>query len=175
MTRPHYGPFVPSPAQSKIAGATPREHAQTRLKSPRAHDLFGAWERLAVEPFRGITTDGHAQSGLFRLEPAQAPVAPMIEAVRALLARLSPAQHAHTCFPVDSEQWRRWQNTELYVEDYGLRLDEVAENIQAAAMEILRASLSAKGYETSRAVMRLNRFLGDLVGGPAVLGEWAYI
>ena len=23
--------------------------------------------------------------------------------------------------------------------------------------------------------MRLNRFLGDLVGGPAVLGEWSYI
>jgi hypothetical protein len=41
-------------------------------------------------------------------------------------------------------------------------------------MDVLRASLSAQGYETSRAVMRLNRFLGDLVGGPTVLGEWAY-
>jgi hypothetical protein len=174
MTRPHYGPFVPSPGQTKIAGATPREHAQARLKNPRAHDLFGAWEKLAAEPFHGITTDGHAQPGLFPLEPAQAPVTPMIEAVHALLARLSAEQRARTCFPVDSEQWRRWQNTELYVEDYGLRLDEVAEDIQAAVMEVLRASLSAKGYETSRAVMRLNRFLGDLVGGPAVLGEWAY-
>src|SRR5262249_15707750 len=64
MSRPHYGPFVPSPAQSKIAGATPREHAQTRLKSPRAHDLFGAWEKSAAEPFRGITTHGHTQPGL---------------------------------------------------------------------------------------------------------------
>jgi hypothetical protein len=41
-------------------------------------------------------------------------------------------------------------------------------------MEVLRASLSANGYATSRAVMRLNRFLGDLVGSPAVLGEWSY-
>jgi hypothetical protein len=57
MTRPHYGPFVPSPGQTKIAGATPREHAQARLKNPRAHDLFGAWEKLAAEPFHGITTD----------------------------------------------------------------------------------------------------------------------
>jgi hypothetical protein len=42
-------------------------------------------------------------------------------------------------------------------------------------MAVLRASLSHKGYEMSRSVMKLNRFLGDLVGGPAVLGEWAYI
>src|SRR5436190_11772952 len=143
MSRVDYHPFVPPPGQSKIAGATPREHAQTRLKSPRAHDLFGTWEKLAAEPFRGITTDGHAQPGLFRLEPAQAPMALMIEAMRALLARLSPDQRAHTCFPVHSEQWRRWQNTELYVEDYGLRLDEVTEDIQAAVMEVLRASVSA--------------------------------
>ena len=42
-------------------------------------------------------------------------------------------------------------------------------------MAVLRASLSQRGYETSRSVMRLNRFLGDLVGGPAILGEWSYI
>ena len=42
-------------------------------------------------------------------------------------------------------------------------------------MAVLRASLSRKGYELSRDVMRLNRFLGDLVGGPDVLGEWSYI
>ena len=41
-------------------------------------------------------------------------------------------------------------------------------------MAVLQASLSAKGFEVSRSVMKLNRFLGDLVGGPEVLGEWAY-
>ena len=174
MSRPHYGPFLPPPGESKIAGATPREHAQARLKSPRAQDLFGTWAKLAAEPFRGITTDGRVQPGLFRLEPADAPVTQMVEAARALTARLTPDQRARACFAAHSEQWWRWQNTELYVEDYGLRLDEVPDAVQAAAMEVLRASLSAQGYATSRAVMRLNRFLGDLVGGPAVLGEWAY-
>jgi hypothetical protein len=77
--------------------------------------------------------------------------------------------------PVGSERWRSWQNTELYVEDYGLRLDEEPDRVREAVMEVLRASLSARGYETSRDVMRLNRFLGDLVGCPAVLGEWSYI
>ena len=99
----------------------------------------------------------------------------MIDAVAALLARLTPAQRAAMSFPVDSEQWRHWQNTELYVENYGLRLDEVrGRTCATASWRVLRASLSPKGYEISRDVMRLNRFLGDLVGGPAVLGEWSY-
>ena len=78
-------------------------------------------------------------------------------------------------FPVASSQWRHWQNTELYVETYGLRLDEVSDAVREAAMAVLRASLSPKGYAVSRDVMRLNRFLGDLLGSPAVLGEWSYI
>ena len=42
-------------------------------------------------------------------------------------------------------------------------------------MAVLRASMSPNGYELSRDVMQLNRFLGDIVGGPAVMGEWSYI
>jgi hypothetical protein len=175
MSRVDYHPFVPPPGQSKIAGATPRAHAHERLKSPRAGDLFGTWAKLAAAPFKGITTDGNALPGLFTPQPADAPVLQMVDAVGALLAQLTPEQRQAMSFPVDSEKWRQWQNTELYVENYGLRLDEVPEGAREAVMAVLRASLSKKGYENSRAVMRLNRFLGDLVGGPEVLGEWAYI
>ena len=175
MSRVDYRPFIPRADQSKIAGATPRAHAQTRLKSPRAGDLFGTWAKLAAEPFKGITTDGNVVPGLFSLQPADAPVAQMIDAVRSLLAQLSPEQRHAMSFPADSDKWWQWQNTELYVENYGLRLDEVPEGVREAVMTVLRASLSQQGYETSRAVMQLNRFLGDLVGGPEVLGEWAYI
>ena len=42
-------------------------------------------------------------------------------------------------------------------------------------MAVLRASMSPHGYELSRDVMKLNRFLGDIVHGPAVMGEWSYI
>jgi hypothetical protein len=174
MSRPDFRPFVPAPGQSRIAGATPREHTQARLQSPRAQELFGGWAELAKAPFTGITTDGHVMPDLFSLQPSGAPTSAMIAAVEAVLACVSPAQRAAMSLPVDSALWQGWQNTELYVEDYGLRLDEVADSVREAVMEVLRASLSAKGYETSRAVMRLNRFLGDLVGSPAVLGEWSY-
>jgi Protein of unknown function (DUF3500) len=175
MSRVDYRPFIPPLGQSKIAGATPRAHAQARLKSPRAGDLFGTWAKLAAEPFKGVTTDGNVIPGLFALQSADAPVGAMLDAAGALTAQLSPAQRQAMSFPLDSDKWWQWQNTELYVEDYGLRLDEVPDGVREAVMGVLRASLSEKGYQDSRAVMRLNRFLGDLVGGPQVLGEWSYI
>lgn len=169
-----YRAFVPEPGKSRIAGQTPRDHAQARLKSPRAQELFAAWEGLAKAPFKGITTDGHVTPGLFTREDAGAPVAGMVAAAAAFLARVPPAQRASICFPVDSRVWQQWQNTEILVERYGLRLDETTAEVREAVLDVLRASLSAKGFENSRAVMRLNQFLGDLVGGPKVLGEWCY-
>jgi hypothetical protein len=170
-----YHPFVPQPPGSKIAGPAPREHAQARIKSPRAQGLFANWDRLFHEPFRGITASGQVIPDLYATRAEDAPTLAMIEAANALLASMTPEQKKRSCFPVDSPQWRHWQNTELYVEDYGLRLDEVGEPLREAVMAVLRASMSTHGYELSRDVMKLNGFLGDIVGGPAVLGEWSYI
>jgi hypothetical protein len=174
MIADDYHPFVP-PLGSKIAGPTAREHAQTRTKSPRAQGLFANWKRMFEEPFRGITTSGQVIPDLYVPGPEGAPTLAMIEAVNALVARMSPEQRKASCFPVDSPQWRNWQNTELYVESHGLRLDEVDEPLREAAMAVLGASMSPHGYQLSRDVMRLNAFLGDIVGGPAILGEWSYI
>lgn len=170
-----YRPFLPPPGASKIAGPTPREHTEARTKNnPRAQGLLSNWERLLNGPFRGITTDGNVIPDLFAPRPEGAPTLAMIEAVNALLAAMSPEQKKRSSFPVGSNHWRRWQNTELYLEDYGLRLDEVGEPLRNSVLAVLRAGMSAHGYELSRNVMRLNRFLGDLVGGPAVLGEWSF-
>ena len=175
MSMPDFRPFVPGPSQSKIAGPTARAHAEARMQSPRAQELFGTWDKLFHEKFRGVTTDGAVVPDLYTLAPNGAPAAAMVAAANALLAGLAPDQRAAMMLPIDSQHWRRWQNTELYVETYGLRLDEVSDALREAVMAVLRTSLSAKGFAMSRDVMRLNRFLGDLVGAPAVLGEWSFI
>ena len=174
MTRPDYRPFLPSPAQSKIAGPSARAHAEVRRQSPRGREFFASWEKKLAEPFKGVTADGQVVPGLYSLAPNGAPAAAMCDAASALLGRLNSAERAAACFPVDSNQWRRWQNTELFLEDYGLRLEEISATLRDAVMAVLKASLSAEGYAMSRDVMRLNRFLGDLVGSPQVLGEWSY-
>src|SRR4051794_26009669 len=174
MSRPDFRPFVPAVGQSRIAGSTPREHTHVRLQAPRAQELLGGWAELAKAPFTGITTDGQVMPKLFSLRPCDAPTAAMVAAAHAVLGCVSPEERATLSLSVQSNLWREWQNTELYVESYGLRLDEVSDSVRESVMEVLRASLSAKGFEAARAVMRLNRFLGDLVGSPAVLGEWSY-
>jgi Protein of unknown function (DUF3500) len=174
MSRQDFRSFIPEPGKSRISGPTARAHTEARLKSPRAQELFGTWAKLAAAPFKGITTDGTVRSGLFSPEPAGAPTGAMVEAAAALLMRVTGAECGRLCFPVDSPVWQQWQNTENHVENYGLRLDETTDEVRDAVMGVLRASLSPKGYEVSRNVMRLNRFLGDLVGGAAVLGEWSY-
>jgi hypothetical protein len=174
LSRPDYRPFLPAPGKSRVAGGTARAHTEARLATPRARELLGGWAKLVGAPFKGITTDGSVRRGLFSLQPEDAPTQAMIEAATALLGLLSPAHRAAMSFPVNSQLWRRWQNTELHLEHHGLRLDEVPAAVREAVMAVLRASLSNRGYETSRAVMRLNGFLGDLVGGPEVLGEWSY-
>jgi hypothetical protein len=90
MARPDYHPFIPTPAQSKIAGPNARAHAQAKLLNPRAQELFGGWDALFAQPFKGITTDGSVIPDLYRLMPNGAPTAAIVEAATALLACLSP-------------------------------------------------------------------------------------
>ena len=72
MSADDYRPFLP-PLGAKIAGPTPRAHAQARMKSPRAQGLFAKWEQMFAEPFRGITTDGHVIPDLYAPRPEGAP------------------------------------------------------------------------------------------------------
>lgn len=99
MSRPDYRPFLPSPAQSKIAGPTARAHADARRQTPRAREFFAMWERLLAEPFKGITTDGAVIPGLYSLAPNGAPTDAIADAVNALLGRLTREQRAAMSFP----------------------------------------------------------------------------
>jgi hypothetical protein len=139
----------------------------------------GERERASVEkylstPFKGITTDGNVVPGLFALRPEFAPTREILEAVSALLAQLSPEQIRTVCLPLESRKRELWQNSIARYENFGLRLDEVPGVLQEAAMAVVRASLSAAGYAKARNLMKLNAFLGELVGAPRLLGEWSY-
>jgi uncharacterized protein DUF3500 len=166
--------LIPQPPGVKIVGATARAHAQARLKGGRARELFDYWSRLYTEPYRGLTIDGRVLPDLYERRSERAPIAAMVDAASQLRDLLSPEQRQLASFPIDAPEWRRWQNTEIYAETGGLRLEEANDEIRNAVLALMRASLSAKGYEQSLGAMRLNRFLGDLVGGPAVMNEWSY-
>jgi hypothetical protein len=56
----------------------------------------------------------------------------------------------------------------------GVCFAEMTETQREAAFGLLRASLSAKGLELTRNIMRLNETLAELAEDRAFLGEWLY-
>lgn len=174
MSEHDYRPFIPGPDETRISGETVEEHTTARLASPRPQQLFSEWAALADKPFVGITTDGTRVDGLFPLKPDDAPIEAMAAAASALLDRLTPAERARTQHPVGSPLWHKWQNTEMFVEEHGLRLEKATKPVRERAMAVVRASLSETGYEQSVGVMRLNAFLGEVLNAPGVLNQWSY-
>jgi hypothetical protein len=57
---------------------------------------------------------------------------------------------------------------------HGVCVEELNESQRDLALAILRASLSAAGYETARGVMKLNDYIGEITGRWAEYGEWLY-
>ena len=129
-------------------------------------------EGLAA-PFRGITTNYEVIPGLFQITPSGVSTEPVRNAAGKFIASLSSVQLARTMFPVNDMQWRKWMNQHFYARQ-GISLAEMTEAQRDAAFGLMRASLSTKGFELTRNIMRLNETLAELADDHLFLGEWLY-
>jgi hypothetical protein len=173
LSKSGFRKFVPEMGKAFHFGMTPQKFYDAVIPV-RGERTKAAVQKYLSTPFKGLTTDGNIIPGLFALRPEYAPTREILEVVSALLARLSPEQKKQVCLPIESREREIWQNSIVRYENFGLRLDEAPGVLQEAAMAVVRASLSAAGYEKTRSLMKLNAFLGDLVGAPRLLGEWCY-
>jgi hypothetical protein len=173
MPKSDFRKFVPEMGEAFHFGLTHKQFYE-RVIGERGENERKGVEKLLATPFKGVTTDGTIVPGLFKLQPEAAPTQDILAAVQALIARLSPEQIRKVCLPLDSRQRQLWQNSIVRYEDFGLRLDEAQGDLKEAAMAVVKASLSTAGYEKTRNLMKLNAFLGELVGAPKLLGEWCY-
>ena len=140
-------------------------HAPQKLR-----DISPAnWE----EPYFGITTGGRTVPGLFRLAQTGVSTAPVRQAAAAFLASLDDAQRRKTLFPVNDDEWRRWDNRHFATRQ-GTGFFEMNVAQRALAIEMMRASLSAKGLKQTRDVMHLNGTLAELTGNFDEYSEWFY-
>ncbi len=138
-----------------------------------------AWsERMEAsglaDPFVGLTRDGDPIRGLFEIRSTGVSTAPIHEAAEAFLASLGPDQRNRVLFAADDLEWRKWANQHIYYRD-GIGFEEMSPAQRDAAFAMLGASLSAKGLELTRDIMRLNETLGELNGDNFVeYGQWKY-
>ena len=133
-----------------------------------------AEEKGLAEPYRGIVIGGEMEEGLFAIKSTGISTEPVMDAANAFTATLTDAQRERTLYPVDDPEWRKWMNQHFYVRQ-GVSFEEMDEQQREAALGLLGASLSAKGLELSRDIMRLNHTLGELRDNNFVeFGEWLY-
>jgi hypothetical protein len=129
-------------------------------------------EGLAA-PFKGITSSGDVIPGLFQISPSGVSTEPVRNAAEKFITSLNNVQLAKTMFPVDDIQWRKWMNQHFYVRQ-GISFQEMSETQRELAFGLMRASLSTRGFELTRDVMRLNETLAEVAEDPIFLGEWLY-
>jgi len=131
-------------------------------------------ERGLAEPFRGITTDGNVQPGLFEIRSTGISTAPVSAAASAFLATLNADQRERISFGIDDDEWRKWANQHIYYRD-GISFEEMTPVQREAALALLGESLSARGLVLSQDIMHLNTTLGELNGDNFVeYGEGKY-
>lgn len=140
--------------------------------------LIEGWTPLYGNDFRGVTEDGVLRDGLYPLTPAapgeEAPVAAMVSAARDLLACLDDEDRERLSHEADAVAWQTWANPEFLQFDTGLRLDLRPPAVRERALALVGASLSPEGGRLVRAVMRVNGFLGEVVGLETILNEFSY-
>jgi len=155
----------------------PWAHGQDKNPVSTA-ERFRQWSEEAemeglTAPFKGVTTNGDVAPGLFEISPSGVSTEPVRDAAEKFVSSLTTVQLARTLFPVDDVQWRKWMNQHFYVRQ-GISFQEMTDTQRDLAFGLMRASLSARGFEVTRNVMRLNETLADLADDHVFLGEWLY-
>jgi Protein of unknown function (DUF3500) len=140
---------------------------------PRIRSMFERAEAGLAEPFRGVTA-GEIAAGLFPLGQTGVSLGSLVEAARSWLAMLTAEQRKAACFAIDDEAWRTWSNIHPWLMRHGLCLADLGHDQRAAALVLLRESMSASGYASARDVMKLNEHALEITGKPEEYGEWFY-
>src|SRR5579859_6048351 len=155
--RPPMGPMTPAERLARFQQMS-RDYEQKGL----------------AEPFKGITSNGQVEPGLFQIRSTGVSTEPVRLAAEKFLTTVTKAQRDKTMFPVDDPEWRKWMNQHFYIRQ-GVSFLEMNETQRAAAFQLFRASLSAKGFKLTRDIMKLNETLAELNNNNHdEYGEWRY-
>ncbi|WP_105566973.1 DUF3500 domain-containing protein [Microbacterium halophytorum] len=166
------------PRIAELRGLDAYSYAPVARHDDFTGDLIDGWKRLYDEPFAGVTNDGGLIGGLYALErPAAedaAPTAAMVRAAERLLELLDDDARERVSYPIESPEWQHWANPEFLQFDTGLRLEFQPQEVRDAFLAVVDASLSPRGARDVRTMMRINGFLGDVVGLPGIMNEYSY-
>jgi Protein of unknown function (DUF3500) len=157
-----------------IAGVAAAAITAIALAQPGGRGGFGQrMQSVLAEPFVGLTADGTPEAGLFTLEQTGVDTDDVHVAEERFLAGLNDEQRGRALYAVDDSEWRNWANVHLFARQ-GVSLREMSEAQRELGYALLRASLSERGYRTSRDIMKLNYTIAELVDNFEDYGDDLY-
>ena len=149
--------------QSRLSSQTPKAPPKRPPAELLRLSLAAETPGLA-EPFKGVTTGGAIEPGVFKVRSTGVSTRPVKTAAEKFLSGLAESQRKKTMFAVDDPEWRKWMNQSFYVRQ-GVSFMEMTPAQRELAFALLRAGLSAKGLTLTRNIMRLNDSLAELTDG----------
>ncbi|HYE73133.1 MAG TPA: DUF3500 domain-containing protein [Blastocatellia bacterium] len=129
--------------------------------------------KFLAEPFKGITTNGSVMPELFKIRSTGVSTKPVRLAAEAFIKSLSEEQQKRTLYPVNDDEWRKWDNRH-FPPRQGVGFKEMTEAQRKLAFDLIGASLSAKGLQKTQDAMKLNGTLAELTNNFDEYGEWLY-
>lgn len=137
---------------------------------------FAANEANAIKvPYQGIFIENDTVENLFPIIATNVTTTPIIEAAKLFLSHLTSEQHNRTTFGIEDEEWRRWSNVDNGIYDrQGVSLKEMTNIQKSSAFGLMQASLSAKGLQISKDIMKTDQTLKELNNGSADYDEELY-
>lgn len=154
----------------------PPASARSRVSAipPPLQPVMEAANRALAQPLAGVSTDGQVRKGLFPLRATGVATAPIVGAAQEFLGTLDAQQRARVVFDTEAIERRMWFNIHPNVMRHGLMLEDLAPGQREAALRLMRATLSARGFAQARDIMRLNDLLVGITGRADEYGEWPY-
>jgi len=141
--------------------------------SPRRGRFDAQIKAALAEPYRGIYYLDVPPAGLFPIQKTAVSTEPVRQSAKAFLASLSKEDRKKTVFPVDDIEWRKWDNRHFYVRQ-GVGFDKMTKGQRELAFNLLRTSLSARGFKQTQDIMKLNGTLAELTNRFDEYGQWLY-
>lgn len=162
-------------SNKKVESASESEKKEIE-KLPAKDNFMTRMEKEALgRPFKGVFTSTGKENNLFPIRATGVSTEPMKIACGRFMNSLSKEQLKKSNFPIDDQEWFKWSNVDngLYPRQ-GISIKEMTQDQRVFAYTLLKESLSAKGLQLSKDIMKTDQTLRELNDGNNIYDEELY-
>ena len=132
-------------------------------------------DKALAEAYRGVETSSGKLEGIFPIQSTGVSTAPIKAAAEAFLGSLNEEMRQELEFAVDDIEWRMWSNVDNGIyKRQGVSLKDMDAEQKSAAFNLMQASLSAKGLQLSKDIMKTDQTLRELNNNQDFFDEELY-